>query len=84
VDKREGVSMPRKKKNKKYKLKTYKATAKRFARPVAVRSCAPKAIRATCVAADQNAPSANTKWMQEVKSSSYKRKIKKLAPYLKR
>lgn len=74
--------MPRKKKNTKYKLKTHKATAKRFKKTGSGKLMRTKGHQGHLRRRRSKRAKRQYMWMQEVKGSSYKRKIKKLAPYL--
>lgn len=74
--------MPRKKKMKKYKLKTHKATAKRFRTTGSGKVMRTKGYQGHLRRRRSKRAKRQYKWMQEVEGSSYKRKIKKLAPYL--
>ena len=74
--------MPRKKKNKKYKLKTHKATAKRFRKTGSGKIMRTKGHQGHLRRRRSKRAKRQYQWMQEVKGSGYKRKIKKLAPYL--
>jgi large subunit ribosomal protein L35 len=74
--------MPRKKKKKKYKLKTHKATAKRFKKTGSGKLMRTKGHQGHLRRRRSKRAKRQYMWMQEVKGSSYKRKIKKLAPYL--
>jgi large subunit ribosomal protein L35 len=76
--------MPRKKKNKKYKLKTHKATAKRFRITGSGKIMRTKGHQGHLRRRRSKRSKRQYKWMQEVKGSSYKWRIKKLAPYLDR
>jgi large subunit ribosomal protein L35 len=74
--------MPRKKKDKKYKLKTHKATAKRFRKTGSGKIMRTKGHQGHMRRRRSKRAKRQYMWMQEVKGSSYKRKIKRLAPYL--
>ena len=74
--------MPRKKKKKKYKLKTHKATAKRFKKTGSGKLMRTKGHQGHLRRRRSKRAKRQYMWMQEVQGSSYKRKIKKLAPYL--
>jgi large subunit ribosomal protein L35 len=71
--------MPRKKK---YKLKTHKATAKRFKKTGGGKLVRTKGHQGHLRRRRSKRSKRQYMWMQEVKGASYKRKIKKLAPYL--
>ncbi|MBU1662620.1 MAG: 50S ribosomal protein L35 [Chloroflexi bacterium] len=78
---------PRKKrgkKKKKYKLKTHKATAKRFRKTGSGKIMQTKGNQSHYRRRRSKRVKRQFKWMQEVKSSSLKKRIKRLAPYLKR
>jgi large subunit ribosomal protein L35 len=77
--------MSSKKKNKKkFKLKTHQATAKRFRITGSGKIMRTKGRKGHFRRRKSKRAKRQYKWMKEVKGSSYKRRIKKLAPYLKR
>ncbi len=73
-----------KKKNKKYKLKTHKATAKRFRVTGTGKIMRTKGRQGHFRRRKSKRAKRQFKWMQEVKSKRHQWRIKKLAPYLKR
>ena len=77
--------MPRKKKKgKKYKLKTHKATAKRFRITGSGKIMRTKGRQGHFRRRKSKRAKRQFMWMQEVEAKSYKQRIKRLAPYLKR
>jgi large subunit ribosomal protein L35 len=76
--------MSKKKKGKKYKLKTHKATAKRFRVTGSGKIMRTKGHQGHMRRRRSKRAKRQYKWMQEVKSSRHKWRIKKLAPYLDR
>ena len=76
--------MSKKKKKKKYKLKTHKATAKRFRVTGSGKIMRTKGRQGHFRRRKSKRAKRQYTKMQEVKGSSYKWRIKKLAPYLKR
>ena len=74
--------MSKKKKKKKYKLKTHKATAKRFRKTGSGKIMRTKGRQGHFRRRKSKRAKRQFKWMQEVKGSSYISKVKKLAPYL--
>jgi large subunit ribosomal protein L35 len=71
-----------KKKNKKYKLKTHKATAKRFRVTGSGKIMRTKGRQGHFRRRKSKRTKRQFKWMQEVKGKRQKWRIKKLAPYL--
>jgi large subunit ribosomal protein L35 len=76
--------MSKKKKKKKYKLKTHKATAKRFRITGSGKIMRTKGRQGHFRRRKSKRAKRQFTKMQEVKGSRYKWRIKKLAPYLKR
>jgi large subunit ribosomal protein L35 len=76
--------MSKKKKKKKYKLKTHKATAKRFRITGSGKIMRTKGRQGHFRRRKSKRAKRQYKWMKEVKGKKYKWRIKKLAPYLKR
>lgn len=76
--------MGKKNKAKKYKLKTHKATAKRFRVTGSGKIMRTKGHQGHLRRRRSKRAKRQYKWMKEVKGSRYKWRIKKLAPYLKR
>ena len=78
--------MPRKKKgkNKKYKLKTHKATSKRFRKTGTGKIMRTKGRQGHFRRRKSKRAKRQFKWMKEVKTSSLRQSIRRLAPYLKR
>jgi large subunit ribosomal protein L35 len=74
--------MSKKKKKKKFKLKTHKATAKRFRKTGSGKIMRTKGRQGHFRRRKSKRAKRQFKWMQEVQGSSYIRKVKKLAPYL--
>jgi len=72
------------KKKKKYKLKTHKATSKRFRITGSGKIMRTKGRQGHFRRRKSKRAKRQYKWMQEVKGVSYKQSIKRLAPYLKR
>lgn len=74
--------MPRKKKDKKYKLKTHQATAKRFRITGSGKVMRTKGHQGHLRRRRSNRAKRQYQRMQEVTESRLKWRIKKLAPYL--
>jgi large subunit ribosomal protein L35 len=74
--------MSKKKKEKKFKLKTHKATAKRFRKTGSGKIMRTKGRQGHFRRRKSKRAKRQFKWMQEVQGASYIRKVKKLAPYL--
>ena len=74
--------MSKKKKKNKFKLKTHKATAKRFRKTGSGIIMRTKGRQGHFRRRKSKRAKRHFKWMQEVEGSSYIRKVKKLAPYL--
>lgn len=72
------------KKKKKYKLKTHKATAKRFRKTGSGKIMRTKGRQGHFRRRKSKRAKRKYKWMQEVKGDRQKWRIKKLAPYLDR
>jgi large subunit ribosomal protein L35 len=76
--------MSKKKKRKKYKLKTHQATAKRFRKTGSGKIMRTKGRQGHFRRRKSKRTKRQFQRMQEVKGKRYKWRIKKLAPYLKR
>ena len=74
--------MSKKKKKKKFKLKTHKATAKRFRKTGSGKIMRTKGRQGHFRRRKSKRAKRQIMWMQEVQGASYIRKVKKLAPYL--
>ena len=75
---------PRKKRKKKYKLKTHKATAKRFRKTGSGKVLRMKSDRSHLRRRKSKRAKRMFKRMHEVKSRGIKRRVKRLAPNLDR
>jgi large subunit ribosomal protein L35 len=73
-----------KKKKKKYKLKTHKATAKRFRKTGSGKIMRTKGHQSHLRRRKSKRSKRKFVRMHEVESSSYKKRIRRLAPYLDR
>jgi large subunit ribosomal protein L35 len=76
------IIMRKKKKNKKYKLKTHKGTAKRFRKTGSGKIMRTKGHQGHFRRRKSKRAKRQYKWMQEVKGRRYIWRINKLAPYL--
>jgi large subunit ribosomal protein L35 len=74
---------PRKKSNKKYKIKTHKATAKRFRKTGSGKIMRPKGRQSHLRRRKSKRVKRMFTRMHEVKGRGIKRSINRLAPYLK-